>query len=497
MKENEQQLFDLDSTVFQEGKAEKTKKKRKRKQYVKRKRNEFAIGRSQEQHGSYSVEDNIFYSDKASENEGNSTFSNREKFSETSKSKENQNVANQKNDFSKQSKGKTSENFSSEQSSFSTKSEKAENNTFQGESSQENQKVSKKLDTFQKKAQRAEEKLEREKGKLPKKRKVTVERTFDEASGRGKYGLKIEETVRHVKRENLLVSGAEKVGSAGANFVHQKVSEHEKENSGVEAAHKTELATEKAGQFAISNYRQRYQRQEAKVQKAEKAKFNADVNVFYQKYLDENPEMEKKILQKRLQKKRIKREYAKVFRKRQQNGEAGTVLERIIRNVTGKAGMKQWISAKSRVMILSAFLLFFLLFILMSAVSSCGTVMGGALMSAISVCYLSEPKEIDAAELAFTEMEMQLQNRIDGIESEHDGYDEYRYNIGAIGHNPYVLLSYLSAVYTEFECADVVVELENLFDAMYALEITPVTETRTRKETRIGTRIQIGTRPVE
>ena len=102
--------------------------------------------------------------------------------------------------------------------------------------------------------------------------------------------------------------------------------------------------------------------------------------------------------------------------------------------------------------------------------------------------YMSVPAEIDAADLAFSELEMELQKEINAIETDYPDYDEYRYNLDAIGHDPFALISYLSAVHTEFTAAEVQSEVESLFDEMYELTLTPTTETRTRTVTKTGTR---------
>ena len=100
---------------------------------------------------------------------------------------------------------------------------------------------------------------------------------------------------------------------------------------------------------------------------------------------------------------------------------------------------------------------------------------------------MSVPAEIDAADLAFSELEMELQKEIDSIETDYPDYDEYRYNLAPIGHDPFALISYLSAVHTEFTAADVQGEIESLFDEMYELTLNPTTETRTRTVTKTGT----------
>ena len=106
---------------------------------------------------------------------------------------------------------------------------------------------------------------------------------------------------------------------------------------------------------------------------------------------------------------------------------------------------------------------------IMAGFSSCGSMFLGTVTTTLATTYLSLPAEIDAAELSFTQKEMELQNTIDAIETDHPGYDEYDYNLGAIGHDPFTLISYLSAVHTEFTAEGAEHEIQELFDAMYSL----------------------------
>ncbi|RGD96574.1 hypothetical protein DWV19_18440 [Clostridiaceae bacterium AF02-42] len=96
----------------------------------------------------------------------------------------------------------------------------------------------------------------------------------------------------------------------------------------------------------------------------------------------------------------------------------------------------------------------------------------------LAASYLSNPKEIDEAELLFTQLESELQDRIDHIENAYPGYDEYTYNLDEIGHNPFTLINYLSAVHTEFTAAGVEQEIQELFQQMYTLTLTEEVETR-------------------
>lgn len=124
-----------------------------------------------------------------------------------------------------------------------------------------------------------------------------------------------------------------------------------------------------------------------------------------------------------------------------------------------------------------------LLFITISSLFvSCAAMFGDSVTTTIGTTYMSEPREVDAADLEMTRLEMELQMRIDHIEEEFPDYDEYEYNLGEIGHDPFTLISYLSAKYIDFNAADLTGEIQSLFDEMYELTLTPATEIRTKTE---------------
>lgn len=125
-----------------------------------------------------------------------------------------------------------------------------------------------------------------------------------------------------------------------------------------------------------------------------------------------------------------------------------------------------------------------LIFMLVSTMFvSCGAMFGGNMSMTMASTYMSEPAEIDATDLKLTELEMDLQDTIDNIETDYPDYDEYDYNLGEIGHDPFTLISYLSAKHIEINYVDIEAELQTLFDEMYTLELVPDTETRTRTVT--------------
>ena len=348
---------------------------------------------------------------------------------------------------------------------------------------------SEKLKKKQKQAQKAAEQVKKARGKLPKKREYTLQRVFDEETGKGKYVVVPLDKEKPFKQESLSKTTMRRMQTESRNFVHGKIAENEKENSAVEGAHKTEQKGEELIGFVKRHYKGKEARQRAKIAKLEKKQFQKEVNFQYQKFLEENPQMQKKALQKRLQKQRIKREYAKARRVRAEAKTAKETFTKTANAATGIAKKLQEIATKNKTLIITVGIFALLLIMIMSALSSCGSMFTGTVTTTMASTYLSLPAEIDAADLSFTEKEMELQNKIDRIETDYPGYDEYDYNLGAIGHDPYTLISYLSAVHTEFTAAGIESEIQELFDAMYSLTTEEVEETRTRTVTKTGTRI--------
>ena len=366
-----------------------------------------------------------------------------------------------------------------------------ESNSFTDGAEPESQ-GSKKLEKLQKKAEKAGRKTEAARKKLPKKKEYSLERVFDEKTGRAKYVLTAVVKEKPFQADNPVKRMAGRTGSEFTNIAHGKVAEVEKENSGVEGAHKTEQRAEDAYRFVKRHYKNKEQRQRGKVAKLEKKQFKKEVNFRYQKFLEENPEMQektlKKQLQKRLQKQRIKREYAKAVRTGRAAKNTKEAAVKTANFTTTVAKKLQEMAAKHASLLVTVGACALLLIMIMTSVSSCGAMFSNGMSTTLAGSYMSVPAEIDAADLAFSELEMELQKEIDSIETDYPDYDEYRYNLASIGHDPFALISYLSAVHTEFTAADVQGEIESLFDEMYELTLNPVTETRTRTVTKTGTR---------
>ena len=378
--------------------------------------------------------------------------------------------------------------------------EKAENKTFTEESFTENTgdlfqgegdsefTGSKKLQKKQRQAQKAAKKAQKARAKLPKTREYTLQRVFDEKTGKGKYVVVPLDREKPFKQEGIPKTTMRRVQNEGRNFVHGKIAETEKENSAVEGAHKSEQKVEAVYSFVKRQIKGKEQKQRAKVAKLEKKQFKKEVSFQYQKFLEENPQMQKKALQKRLQKQRIKREYIKARKKAAAGKTAEQAFEKTKNGAVTVARKLQEFARRNAGLLVTVGIMALLLMMIMVSVSSCGAMFADTQSTILAASYLSKPEEIDAADLQLTRLELDLQNEIDRVETDYPGYDEYSYNLGAIGHNPFTLISYLSAVHTEFTASGVESEIQALFDEMYTLTLTPDTETRTRTVTKTGTR---------
>ena len=181
------------------------------------------------------------------------------------------------------------------------------------------------------------------------------------------------------------------------------------------------------------------------------------------------------------QKHRLKREYAKAARTARRTGQAAGKTAAVTKKAGGAVGRLCQPPPSPLPDGGAPVLIVVLIFSLFSSCSSIGT--GGAGAIAAS-SYTAEDQDINNAELVYTEWETDLQMQIDNAEADHPGYDEYRYHVGNIGHNPFELMGFLTASYQAFQYEDVEVVLQELFAEQYSLEFVEEVETRTRTETR-------------
>ena len=339
------------------------------------------------------------------------------------------------------------------------------------------------LEAYIRKSQKAADNLDAARAALPKEKVIVKERVFEEATGKGKTRLHFEEREKPMPNgkhhKNLLSRPAQEVGI----FVHNKIHEAEKDNSGVEGAHKTEEVTERGAKYGARKIREGYHRHKLKpyraAAKAEKAAFNANVEFQYQKLLQENPQLAaSNPLSRYWQKQQIKKQYAKAVRT------GGVKSAKTAADHTQKAARKtaEFVTRHWKGVVLLIVTL--LLFIMTAAgVSSCSSLFSGLMNGVLGTSYTSEDSDLVAVENNYAAMENELQQRIDNIERDYPGYDEYRYDLDNIGHNPHALASYLTALLQSYTPQSAQAELERIFDMQYTLTLTEEVEIRYRTET--------------
>ncbi len=342
------------------------------------------------------------------------------------------------------------------------------------------EKKDRKLSQAEKKAERTEQKLEQDKERLPSRRKLRMETVSDPETGKAKKHLKLEKEGKtqraHVKGP-LPLRPVKAGANAATGYAHKKIYEAENENVGIKAAHRTELVGEAGARTVWYRHKTAPYR---RVEKLQKKSVRAKANAAYRQVLHDRPELKKNLLARMWQKKKLKRRYAKAAREAQKAGRLakGTAV------TTERIAMGM-VRAAKRHPVLCAILLFLLLvfFIIASLISSFSNVGTGGLGSIAASSYLAEDGDIDRAELVYTEWETDLQMEINRVETDRPGYDEYRYQIDAIEHDPFELMGYLTSVYQDFSYGEVEGILRELFGAQYSLTYTEETEIRYRTET--------------
>ena len=349
------------------------------------------------------------------------------------------------------------------------------------------------LERYIEKSNRAADRLDAAKAAIPKQKKLVKERTFDEATGKAKTRLRFEEREKPMpgskSHKNPLSRPAQEAGI----FVHNKVHSVEKDNSGVEGAHKSEELAEKGVKYGARKVKQGYRSHKLKpyreAAKAEKAAFKANVNFQYHKTLHDNPQLTSNPLSRFWQKQQIKKQYAKAARAGSAKGIRAAAEN--TRKAAAKAAEKtrQTIAFVARhpagVCIAIAALL--LVIFIFAGLSSCSAMFSGTINGVVGTSYTSEDSDLVAVENSYAAMENELQSEIDNIERTHPGYDEYRYDLDTIGHNPHELASYLTALLQSYTPESAQAEIERIFGLQYTLTLTEEVEIRYREEERTDT----------
>ena len=340
-----------------------------------------------------------------------------------------------------------------------------------------------KLEKPIKRVKKAEAKADKAQAKIPKKTVVKKERGFDPATGKVKTQLRFEEVDKKKPPSKLTHA----VQDAPANFVlsqvHREVRQSEDDNVGVEAAHKVEQAVESGGRLVQSAHRAHQLKPYRAAIRAEKKLERANLDALQKKAEIDSPTSNP--VSKWQQKQAIKKQYAAA-----KHNQAAQTTAKAAEN-TAKAAKKaaekaekagKYVWEHRRGFAIAAAILLMLAFLL-NGLSSCSVIMDGVGSGIAASTYPSQDADMLSAEAQYCAMEAELQHYLDTYESTHD-YDEYHFDLDTIEHDPYVLISMITALHQgEWTLDEVQGTLQMLFDRQYILTEDVVVETRYRTET--------------
>ena len=308
--------------------------------------------------------------------------------------------------------------------------------------------------------------------------------------------LKSEQEVK--AKKNAAASGKKggkpkKPGNLAADALsakaHQSVRNADQDNnSGVEAAHFTEGSAEGAARAGSRFQYGRKLRQYKKLERLEKKGNKDAVDSIFAERMKSDPQAGSNFFSRWRQKQAIKKEYAaaKVGAAAAENTAAGTA-----KAAQGTASMTekafQFVQSHSHIIIGIA-AVGLLVLVIAGSVSSCSVLINGGGNVVLGTSYTAEDEDLKGVETDYTKLEDKLRKQIDRIETDHPGYDEYRYNLAEIGHNPYELASLLTVEFENYTRSQVQARLQSIFEAQYELKLEEKVEIRTRKETRVGYR---------
>ena len=270
---------------------------------------------------------------------------------------------------------------------------------------------------------------------------------------------------------------------------HQSVRNADQDNnSGVEAAHFTEGSAEGAARAGSRFQYGRKLRQYKKLERLEKKANKDAVDSIFAERMKSDPQAGSNLFSRWRQKQAIKKEYAaaKAGAAAAENTASGTAkAAQGTVSITEKAF--QFVQSHSHIIIGIA-AVGLLVLVIAGSVSSCSVLINGGGNVVLGTSYTAEDEDLKGVETDYTKLEDKLRKQIDRIETDHPGYDEYRYNLAEIGHNPYELASLLTVEFENYTRSQVQARLQSIFEAQYELKLEEKVEIRTRKETRVGYR---------
>lgn len=340
-----------------------------------------------------------------------------------------------------------------------------------------------KLEKPIKRVKKAEAKADKAQAKIPKKTVVKKERGFDPASGKVKTQLRFEEVDKKKPPSKLTHAVQDAPANLVLSQVHREVRQSEDDNVGVEAAHKVEQAVESGGRLVQSAHRAHQLKPYRAAIRAEKKLERANLDALQKKAEIDSPTSNP--VSKWQQKQAIKKQYAAA-----KHNQAAQTTAKAAEN-TAKAAKKaaekaekagKYVWEHRRGFAIAAAILLMLAFLL-NGLSSCSVIMDGVGSGIAASTYPSQDADMLGAEAQYCEMEAELQRYLDTYESTHD-YDEYHFDLDTIEHDPYVLISMITALHQgEWTLDEVQGTLQMLFDRQYILTEDVVVETRYRTET--------------
>ena len=340
-----------------------------------------------------------------------------------------------------------------------------------------------KLEKPIKRVKKAEAKADKAQAKIPKKTVVKKERGFDPATGKVKTQLRFEEVDKKKPPSKLTHAVQDAPANLVLSQVHREIAQSEDDNVGVEAAHKMEEAVESGGRLVQSAHRAHQLKPYRAAIRAEKKLEQANIDALQKKAEIDRPTSNP--VSKWQQKQAIKKQYAAA-----KHNQAAQTTAKVAEN-TAKTAKKaaekaeevgKYVWEHRRGFAIAAAILLMLAFLL-NGLSSCSVMMDGVGSGIAASTYPSQDADMLGAEAQYCEMEAELQRYLDTYESTHD-YDEYHFDLDTIEHDPYVLISIITALHQgEWTLDEVQGTLQMLFDRQYILTEDVVVETRYRTET--------------
>jgi hypothetical protein len=339
-------------------------------------------------------------------------------------------------------------------------------------------------------AEKAADKLDKAKSRLPKKQVIRKERVFEEAKAKPKARLYFEE-INKAKPPSKLTHI---IAATPILEAHRQINRVQDENAGVEAAHKSEQTVESGARAVRSVHRSHQLQAYRTATRLEKKADGANIAALYRKNLRDEPQLFSNPFSRWQQKLAIKRQYAaaKAGKGAKKAKQAADNTKRAAKKAAEAVEKTTVFVIRHRKPILLILGIAVVVLLIMNSASSCSVMVQSGINMVVGTSYTAEDADILAAEAYYADMESGLQQEMNDIESTYPDYDEYRYDLAEIGHNPFELISYLTALYEDFTVAEVKQPLKTLFDRQYKLTVTETVEVRYRTEPdETGTDVEV------